>query len=110
MKINLYSIYDLKSQSFGHPFSALSDELALRAFSGSVNSSPGNLMADSPEDFTLYHVGEMDDETGSIKAEVLSSLVNGITLKKETDKSDLQHIKTILEKVLIQLNIENKGA
>lgn len=64
MKIMLFSIRDVKS-GFHDTFSAPNAEHATRSFAGCVNS-PGNFIHDFPDDFSLFHVGLFDTESGEI--------------------------------------------
>lgn len=61
MKVRLYSIFDRVSGTYGEPFSALKDELAIRRFD--------YLMANSPmvaSDCDLYFLGSFDTNFGTI--------------------------------------------
>lgn len=65
MKMKMYSLLDEKAKVFSRPFYANTDGEALRSFSSVIedkNSMPGKF----PIDFTLWKVGEFDDNTGHI--------------------------------------------
>lgn len=59
MDINLYSIYDKVATVFNKPFSQINDESAKRAFRQSLQANP------EPQDYELYFVGSLDDDTGN---------------------------------------------
>lgn len=82
MKSILYSVFDAKTAVFGFPFVAMRDEAAIRAFSDSVNdvSNPNNNWNRHPEDFSLFRVGLMDDETGVLVPQPPVSLVTASAL------------------------------
>lgn len=63
MKHLAYSVFDSKTLLFSKPFYALSEAQALRSFADlgrSEDTDPGR----HPEDYSLFHVGVYDDQTG----------------------------------------------
>lgn len=63
MKTNIYAIYDNVAKAYSQPyFCAKSPDhiLGIRAFSNMV--SPGTMLFDNPNDYTLYYIGELEDE------------------------------------------------
>lgn len=78
-----YAIYDIKSKTHGDHYSSVNDETAIREFSMAINSGNArNLMAQHPEDFTLFFIGWYDYDTAELeKAEGGNrSIVNGMQL------------------------------
>lgn len=67
MKTNLFCVFDSAADRFTEPWPAPTVELALRRFRHTVNQE-GNDIAMFPEDYTLFHIGEFDQETGLIEA------------------------------------------
>jgi len=65
---NVYSVFDSKAATYGNPWFDLSNEVAMRNFSDSVNDRniQGNQWNKHPEDFTLFHIGTFNDQTGMI--------------------------------------------
>lgn len=63
--MNLYSIYDEKIKSYMKPFLVEKNGHAVRGFQSMVNDPSTNLNK-YPEDFTLFHIGYFDEETGKI--------------------------------------------
>lgn len=61
----MYSIYDVKAQSYGVPFFSPTDGLAIRSFSQLCQDSNSTVFS-YPEDFTLYRLGEIDLVTGEV--------------------------------------------
>jgi len=62
MITNLYSIYDSKSETYSKPFHMHNDSVALRNCTD-LASDPNTEVAKHPEDFTLFLIGEWDDNT-----------------------------------------------
>lgn len=65
MKMSYFSIYDDKAQSFGQMFPSQTLGTAERAFSESIKN-PESPHAKHPADFSLYHILDLDDETGHV--------------------------------------------
>lgn len=84
MIIRMYSVYDSKLTVFDRPWFAMRDEAALRAFADAINdgTGPGASWAKHPEDYSLFFVGEFDDETGDLIPSKVKNLVTASSLKK----------------------------
>lgn len=63
--LNVYSFYDSKAKTYHTPFFLKQDGQAIRAFLDLVNN-PQTDIAKYPEDFSLFKLGQFDDETGCI--------------------------------------------
>lgn len=61
----IFTIFDAKARSYSQPFYAPTTEVAVRMFRQPVND-PGHPMNRYSEDYTLFHVGEFDDEDGMV--------------------------------------------
>ena len=64
--MKVYAVYDSKAEAFNEPFYAAKDGLAIRIFTDHVNK-PESIWNKYPSDFTLFHVGEFDNEKGLLK-------------------------------------------
>lgn len=71
--LKVYSIKDTKG-SFYEPMVAQNDALAVRNVRGVVNSGKG-LLAQYPEDFELWYIGQFDEVTGIIAPGELKCVV-----------------------------------
>lgn len=82
--MNIYAIIDVKAQTLAHSFFAHNNVQAIRSFSEAVNThqKEGNNLANYPEDFDLYYVGKIDDNTGEITDSEKNHLANGTAVKK----------------------------
>lgn len=62
MKIKIFTIYDIKAQSYLPPFYMQSTGQAMRAFEDTVNDETTQF-SKHPEDFVIFEVGSFDDQT-----------------------------------------------
>lgn len=65
MKTNLYVIFDSKAKIYNKPFCLLNDQVALRAAADILNDTNTDI-AQHPFDFSMFKIGEYDDETAQI--------------------------------------------
>lgn len=62
--MKVFSIYDGKACAFASPFFMPTIGLALRAFTDLVNDV-GSTVKRHPSDYTLFHIGEFDEQKGT---------------------------------------------
>lgn len=62
MITNVYSIYDSKSETYSKPFHMHNDAIAIRSATDLLKSQNSEI-ANHPEDFTLFLLGEWDDNS-----------------------------------------------
>jgi len=67
MKHQVFSIYDQKASAFITPFFMPENEMAIRIFSDAVND-PVHQFGKHPSDYTLFNIGEYDDNSGALTA------------------------------------------
>lgn len=66
MLVQIFTIYDAKTEAFLQPFFSQAKGSAIRAFTDSVNDKTGeSQFASHPEDYTLFHLGSFDDSTAT---------------------------------------------
>lgn len=63
MKLNAYSLYDVKALIYSPPFFSMNDAVAKRNVADTV-ADPNTSLGRHPADYILYCVGEFDDQTG----------------------------------------------
>lgn len=63
MIMRCYSIMDLQVGHYAQPFYAPSHGAAIRMFADHVRD-PQSMPGKHPKDFALYHLADLDDETG----------------------------------------------
>ena len=66
MILNMYSVFDVKSKIYHPPQFCHNQEHALRYFSMQFKDT-NSVMAQYPEDFQIFHVGQYDDSTAEIQ-------------------------------------------
>ena len=59
-KMQLFSIYDSKSETHTAPTANPTKAQAIRSFSDAVNSGQDSVLTQHPADFTLFHIGSFD--------------------------------------------------
>nr|QJB20823.1 MAG: nonstructural protein [Microvirus sp.] len=64
-KLNVFTVRDDKANAFLSPFFMPTIAVAIRSFGAECRNSDSNF-SKFPEDFSLYHIGEYDEESGTI--------------------------------------------
>lgn len=59
---SIFTVYDTKAQAYLPPFILPRAEMAKRIFSDCINSDD-HQFGKHPEDYTLFHLGNWDDDT-----------------------------------------------
>lgn len=78
--IKLYSYKD-ELTGFAAPFVFKNDGDAIRSFKTMVNDDT-TIFAASPKDYSLYSIGEFNEETGEIKTDIVK-LVDALSVKED---------------------------
>lgn len=91
----MFSIYDSKAKAYLPPFIMHQAGMAIRVFADCLND-PGHQFAKNAGDYTLFHIGSYDDNTGKVLPEKSNvSLHNGLELIRDDyqdnpDQDELQ--------------------
>lgn len=87
MLVQIFSVYDIKSKSFGQPFYSLTRGTAIRSFTDLVND-PQTSINKYPDDFTLFEIGTFDDNSGEIlpSSDGKQSVINALEVLLEKQK------------------------
>lgn len=95
MKMKMYSVFDSKLAVFSFPRSGLRDAAIIREFSDAVNnvSEPNNQWAKHPEDFSVFYLGEFDDELGTFDSHQPKCLVTASAVKEVFPKLEVVNPK-----------------
>lgn len=62
----MYVVYDSKAQIYNKPFYFINHQVAIRA-ARELLGDPNTEITKHPRDFTMFHIGEYDDETAHVK-------------------------------------------
>lgn len=82
MKLQMFCVFDSKVEAYMQPFYARTVGEALRSWEQSCNDGQ-SMMSRHPGDYTLFQVGEFDDQTGRIHAkEAFTNLGTAIEQKR----------------------------
>lgn len=95
----IFTIYDEKAHAYLPPFNLHTSDMAIRVFADCVNS-PEHQFGKHPHDYTLFEIGNFDDQKGEIHKTRSQSLGNGVEFKNlpqpdlfEDDPNGLQQKK-----------------
>lgn len=81
MKYPAFSVYDTAAEAYLTPFFLPQPAMAERVFRQMVND-PTHQFSQAPSDYTLFCVGEWDDQEGLIQGAVPQSIINGVQCKE----------------------------
>jgi len=86
----LFTVYDAKAEIYTPPFFVPTVGIATRAFKDCINSKD-HQFGKHPADYSLFQLGEFDDNTATISGDFVKSLGNGV------EYLDPEHIHSIEE-------------
>ena len=92
MKYGVYSVYDTATAMYLRPFYFQTDGQALRFFQD-VSVSAESEIAKHPEDYTLFKLGEFDDNKGSFQGEHPKSLATALEMVAKSRQIDPGSLK-----------------
>ena len=101
MKHKMFVVFDSKANAYMQPWFLTTEGMAIRAFTDCINTKDHNF-ARHPEDYTLFKIGEFDDQKADIQWQAPKSIGNGIEyLKPQTDVTE--HTINTYERRLIDI-------
>lgn len=80
MNLKIFSIFDSKAEAYITPFFLPNTALAVRAFANCVNSDT-HQFGTNPADYTLFLIGDFNDNDAELIPCVPRSLGNGLEFK-----------------------------
>ena len=83
MKLQIFTVYDSAAQAYLQPFFLKARGQAVREFSDMVNKD-GHQFWKHPQDYTLFYLGEYDEESGTFDTVTPESLGNGVQFETST--------------------------
>lgn len=91
MDVRMYSVFDLRSKTFGFPFQSMNDDVAMRDFSAFVRNEK-NIISQFPEDFELWFCGlwsDMEGEAGIRADEKAHRVMRASECKRKLEFVDI---------------------
>lgn len=86
MILHIFTVHDSKAEAYLPPFFMRSIGEAQRAFADAVNSPEKGNFSDHYADYTLFVIGEYDDQNAVIvNLEPKKALANGVQVKIESE-------------------------
>ncbi len=82
MKVQVYAIFDQCAGIYEKPFFSTTDDLVRREFQDVVNTED-HPIAKHPEHYTLYRLGNFDNQTGKILNEENECLCTALEIKSQ---------------------------
>lgn len=73
MPVNMFCVFDAAADRFLHPFNSPSIDTAIREFKRAV-TTPDHQFNRFPDDYSLFHIGQFNDETGHLEPEAPRSI------------------------------------
>lgn len=77
----IFAVFDSKAESYTPPFFQHHEAMAVRTFTDCCNDDE-HTFGKHPEDYTLFDLGLYDDSTGTITQDKITSVANGLQLRK----------------------------
>lgn len=102
MITKVFAVYDKKAKCFSNPFFNSTIGSAIREFGDAVQdkSNPRNVWAHHPGDFSLYEIGEYNDENAMLTShEIVRLLSNGSDFEKEDKQLKLPKFENVTPEV-----------
>ena len=98
MKQGLYAIFDRASGVYDGPLRGQADGVVVRQFCD-LAVSEDHPVAQHPEDYTLFKVGEFNDGTGELEAIVPVKLINGAEAVAQSRKVNGAKLQEVDEEI-----------
>ncbi len=86
MQHKIFTIYDTKAEAYFPPFYLPQSSMAIRQFGDMVNDSNSSI-SKHPADYTLFELGEWDDNSSEFVDLNKKSLGNGIEFISNPDEN-----------------------
>ena len=94
MRVFAYAVFDTASGVYDRPFFMHSDGVAMRSFGDAVVGND-SVVGKHPEDFTLFRIGEFDDNKGILKGESPVCLCTALEMVAESRKIAPGSLKSV---------------
>lgn len=97
MKLLIFSMFDSAAKAFTQPFFVQTEGSAIRIFQNQINQKD-SITCKYPDQFTLFRIGEFEDNDASIVSCDPVSLGNGVIFKEAINISQVD-ASSILEEI-----------
>jgi hypothetical protein len=94
MKQGLYAIFDRASGVYDGPLRGQADGVVIRQFCD-LAVGDDHPVAQHPEDYTLFKIGEFNDGTGELEPMVPEKLINGGEAVSQSRKVNGAHLEEV---------------
>lgn len=88
-KKTLFGMYDKVTALYVYIFTAYNEDDGLRVFHGSAQN-PGSALHHNPNDYSLYTLGYLDEETGDITPQQKKCIANKLVIVKPEVQTETQ--------------------
>lgn len=85
----VFTIYDSKASAYLPPFIMHKNEMALRLFTDCCNDKE-HQFGKNAQDYTLFNIGEFDDNRGDVTKGLPNPLANGLELIRNELDTDIK--------------------
>lgn len=96
MKLEIFSVFDSKADAFINPFFLQHVAMATRAIVD-AGTDPTSMFKKHPEDYTLFHLGQLDDHTAAFEMllvpENLGTVAQLLQAEALTRKAPLDYVR-----------------
>lgn len=103
-ELKIYSIHDAAVAAFATPFFSGTDVAASRVLMGLVND-PNSTFSIQPSDFTLFCLGSFNVLTGTITADEIRRVKNGLELVKQKELFNENQKDLAVDKLTGDINV-----
>ncbi len=83
MKVQLYAVFDMASGTYEKPFFSTTDDLVRREFEN-VATAKDTPIGKHPKDYSLWRLGNFDDNTGTVKDEANECLCTALEIMSQS--------------------------
>ncbi len=103
----IHAIYDSKAQAYQTPYYSMNQETAIRPIADAVNDGLHPL-GRNPDHYTLFYLGEFDDNSGEIKPAERKSVCNCIQLVRPPEAELFPPLAAFDNETIVE-NIKGNG-
>jgi len=108
MKHMMFVIYDSKADAYMQPWFLTTEPMAARVFSDLINDPESNA-GRHPEDYTLFNIGNFNDQTAEINWNAPVTLGNGIQFIQNTGLSETTNDSQLTNRTDEQSGLASKS-